>query len=344
MSKSEAPALEVEDLNVWYATDRGRAHVVRAVSLTLRSGEIVGVIGESGCGKSTLARAILRLLPENGRIGSGRVVVGGKDVIQLREKELRQIRGRTIAMIFQDPSATLNPSFRLSTQMVDVALAHGGGRRTEILTRAIAMLERVGIGNARERVRSFPFEFSGGMQQRVAVAMALMLHPTVLLADEPTSALDVTLQAQVIDLIGELAHESQTAVLLVSHDFQVVRRICDRVVVMYAGRVAEEGTVEEVCGMPMHPYTQALLKSRASVGQRGHRLAVIPGGVPDLTDTRPGCEFVGRCASAMRVCEMVDPALIRTERGSVRCHLYDNVKYHDREVIEQIRKKSDSRW
>lgn len=336
------PVLEVKNLSVWYRTGRGSAHVLRDLTLSLVSGEIVGVVGESGCGKSTLAKAILRLLPHNGQIDEGQILLRNRDVAQMQERELRHIRGNSIAMIFQDPSASLNPGFRISTQMADVALAHGSGRRRETRDSAVAMLERVGIADARNRIRSFPFEFSGGMQQRVAVAMALMKRPDILLADEPTSALDVTLQAQVIDLIGGLAHEYHTAVLLISHDFRVVKRVCDRIVVMYGGRVVEEGTVEEICERPLHPYTQALLKSRPSAMQRGRRLAVIPGRVPDLRNVSPGCEFTDRCASAKEICGVVDPQLIRASTRSVRCHLYDDAK--DQGTVNEIRRQSEAAW
>jgi oligopeptide/dipeptide ABC transporter ATP-binding protein len=319
----EAALLEVDGLSVVYHTRRRPLEALHDVSVTVRPGEIVGIVGESGCGKSTLALALMGLLPPNGEIRGGRIVYEGRDVLALREEERRRLRGSGMAMIFQDPLTSLNPTFSIGTQLVDVQRAHRRGERREVRQRAAAMLEQVGIPDAASRLNDFPHEFSGGMRQRIMIAMALLLEPAIIIADEATSALDVTLEAQILALLRRLRDERGTAILFVSHDLGVVAQICDRVVVMYAGRTVEEGDVFSLYERPLHPYTQALLASVPSRAHRGRRLETIRGRVPSLSRLPPGCKFVDRCPYAQPVNREREPRYVEYDGRRVRCNIYD---------------------
>ena len=276
--------------------------VLPSVELELRRGEVVGLVGESGSGKSTLALTILRLLPANGRIVGGRIVLeDATDLASLSEEQLRRMRGAKIAMVFQDPLTSLNPTFKIGGQMVDVQAAHAEHRvnrqdRKAYLAKAVSLLNQVGLPDPEQIVRSYPHQLSGGMRQRVVIAMALSLEPDLLIADEPTSALDVTLEAQILALLRDIQASRNLTILFVTHDLSVVAQICDRVVVMYAGQIVEQGSVVEVFAHPQHPYTEALLKAVPARSHRGHKLATIPGQVPSLLGKLRGCRFAGRCA------------------------------------------------
>lgn len=318
--------LKVRGLNVLYHTNKGNLKALEDVNLHVDQREIVGVVGETGCGKSTVAAAILQLLPPNGEIVSGEIQLDGRDLRSMNAEEQRNIRGHEIAMIFQDPMSSLNPVFTIGEQMLDIQRAHvetSGLTRKEMLQNAIEMLEKVGIPDAHERIHHYPDQFSGGMRQRIMIAMALMLKPRLLIADEPTASLDVTLEAQILELMKDLRKIYQTSVLYISHNLGVIAQFCDRVVVMYAGRAVEEGTVFDLFKQPKHPYTKALLDAVPSRQAFGERLATIPGQVPSLLALPAGCKFSDRCPVSRPVCFEHEPGFHPIDDGHVRCHVYD---------------------
>jgi peptide/nickel transport system ATP-binding protein len=319
------PLLEVDGLGISYHVRGGSLQALDDVSFAVEPGEIVGVVGESGCGKSTLSSALMQLLPPNGEISRGSVALRGRDLSSLSSDEMRDVRGREIAMIFQDPLTSLNPVFTIGRQMLDVQRAHRkGASRSELRSRTIELLGDVGIPDAAQRLDDYPHQFSGGMRQRIMIAMALLLEPALLIADEPTSALDVTLEAQIVELLRRLRESHGTAILFVSHDLGVVSHLCDRVIVMYAGRAVEQGTAEQIFGRPRHPYTQALLKAVPSAKLRGGRLATIPGRVPSLSALPTGCPFHPRCPLAQDACRADVPRDLTLDDGArVMCHIYD---------------------
>ena len=322
-----APLLDVKALDVTYWKDDRPLRALQDVSFHVDPGEILGIVGESGCGKSTLSAALMRLLPQNGEITGGSICLGGRDIAALSPSELRDMRGREMAMIFQDPLTSLNPTFRVGTQLMDAQKAHLGSRRRgrdrELRHRAIETLTQVGIPDAGERIDRFPHEFSGGMRQRIMIALALLLEPALLIADEPTSALDVTLQAQILELLRGLQRERGTAIIFISHDLGVIAQLCDRVVVMYAGQAVEEGSVSALYERPLHPYTQALLAAVPSATNRGERLATIPGRVPSLADLPDGCRFADRCPYVQDVNRACVPRYVPADGRHVRCNIYD---------------------
>ena len=318
--------LEVGDVDVVYHARSRELHALREVSVTVGAGEIVGVIGESGCGKSTLASLTLGLLPANGEIRSGAVLLDGTDLVGLDEEELRRLRGRRVALIPQDPLQSLNPTLTIGRQMADAVLAHADRRGRdgrELKRRMAEMLGRVGIPDAADRLARYPHEFSGGMRQRIMIATALLLGPPLLVADEPTSALDVTLEAQIVELLRELRAERGTAIMFVTHNVGVVAQLVDRVVVMYAGRVVETADVQSFFVDPRHPYSQALLGAVPSHRHRRQRLTTIPGRVPSLASLPVGCAFADRCPLAAPVCRALDPAPVTDGGSVVRCHARD---------------------
>jgi oligopeptide/dipeptide ABC transporter ATP-binding protein len=318
--------LRVEDLDVTYHTRQATLTAVRNVSFTLDAGQIVGIVGESGCGKSTIASAVMRLLPPNGEITAGQVLLGGQDLRHLNEEQMRQIRGLKMSMIFQDPMTSLNPVFNIEHLMVDAIMAHSAnGRatsRAEARDQAVQMLDRVGIPDAAQRIKDFPHQFSGGMRQRIMIAVALQCNPSLLIADEPTSALDVTLEAQIIDLIRALRDELQTAILYITHDLGVVAQLCDAVLVLYAGGVVELGDVRTIFQNPQHPYTRALLHSHPSRHARARQLATIRGRVPSLRELPAGCKFAPRCDFAEPICFDEEPRISQNGGHQVLCHAY----------------------
>lgn len=300
--------LEIRDLHVHFSTYGGVIKAVRGVSLTVQKGETVAIVGESGCGKSVTAQAIMRLLPAHGRITAGSIRFMGREITKLPEREMQRIRGSEIGMIFQDPMTSLNPTMTIGFQIMEPLMKHKGLTRAEARARAIKMLGLVGIPHPEERVDAYPHQFSGGMRQRVMIAIALACDPTLLIADEPTTALDVTIQAQIMELLKELQKQFGTSIMLITHDLGVVAGMADRVLVMYAGQIVEQGTVDQIFYEPRHPYTWGLMRSIPRLDHPGKRLlTAIPGTPPDLFAPPPGCAFSPRCAHAMRVCHLYQP-------------------------------------
>lgn len=317
------PVLDVRNLEIKYHVREGTLTAVRNLNFTVGAGEIVGIVGESGCGKSTVASAIMRLLPPNGEISAGQMPFKGRDLCRLSQEEMRDIRGKDISMIFQDPLTSLNPVFRIKDQMLDAQRAHQPDADTkELLERAVRMLERVGIPDAADRIEDYPHQFSGGMRQRIMIAIALLANPALLIADEPTSALDVTLEAQILELIRDLRDEYGTSILYITHDLGVVAQLCDRVIVMYAGNLVEAGDVFRIFQSPRHPYTRALLRSHPSHSLRAERLRTIRGRVPSLRDLPPGCKFAPRCDYATQTCHLVEPGYLTIDGQVILCHSY----------------------
>ncbi len=322
--------LKVEGLATEFRTERGVVKAVNNVSFTLRRGETLGIVGESGSGKSVTNLSILRLIEfPPGRITGGTVLYDGSDVLSLKESEVRAIRGKEISMIFQDPLTSLNPVIKIWKQIAEPLMIHQGMKKREAKAEAIRLLKLIGIPDAELRGEAYPHHFSGGMRQRVMIAMALSCNPDILIADEPTTALDVTIQAQILDLIREKRAERGTSVIMITHDLGVVAEMCDRVCVMYAGQIVERADVEALFSDPMHPYTQGLLDSIPRLDRTGQeRLHTIGGAPPDLLDLPSGCPFRPRCAKAMEICsaEMPPEVTIGTGR-TVACHLYVEKTY-----------------
>lgn len=313
------PVLTVSDLRVWYGSERGAVRAVDGVSFTLRPGETLGLVGESGCGKSTLGRALLGLLPA-GAACDGQVHFRGRDLLRINRSELRRLRGPALGMIFQEPLTRLNPLMRISEHFEETLRAHAPRMsRDEMRQRSIETLRKMGIPPT--RYRAYPHEFSGGMRQRIMIALALVLEPALVVADEPTTALDVLVEAQIISILADLRRNFDTALLLITHNLGIVAEACDRVAVMYAGRLAEVGDAREVFSAPQHPYTRELLRSTISL--RTTDLHYIPGSPPDLIDPPPGCRFHPRCPDAMVVCRDREPVEVPTAAGSrVACWLH----------------------
>ncbi len=306
-----APLLEVKGLTTVFDTERGRAVAVDGVDLYVERGETLGIVGESGCGKSVTALSIMRLVPSPpGRITSGEILFDGRNLLALSDREIRRIRGAEIAMIFQEPMTSLNPVFTVGYQVAEAIRVHRGLSKRAAMQEAVRMLEMVEIPDAAARARDYPHQLSGGMRQRVMIAMALSCNPRLLIADEPTTALDVTIQAQILALLDGLRERFGMAVILITHDLGVVAERADRVAVMYAGRIVEEGPVEEVLERPLHPYTQGLLASQPEFGRHGEPLETIPGMVPPLTALPSGCRFRDRCRLAVGACAREDPPLV----------------------------------
>jgi oligopeptide transport system ATP-binding protein len=303
--------LEVEGLRTYFYTRGGVIRAVDDVSFSLSRGETLGIVGESGSGKSVSCYSLLGLIPKPpGKIVSGRANFGGVDLLNCPEQTLRQIRGKRISMIFQDPMTSLNPYMRISDQLVEPLRVHEKISRSQALTRAITSLEEVGIQDAGSRIDLYPHQFSGGMRQRVMIAMALISRPEILIADEPTTALDVTVQAQILELIKQRQKDLGTAVIFITHDLGVVASFCKDVNVMYAGRIVESASTDQIFASPMHPYNAALQQSIPALHKKGQLLFTIPGMPPDLTLEIPGCSFAPRCAHAIDSCKEQTPALI----------------------------------
>ncbi|MEO7242188.1 MAG: ABC transporter ATP-binding protein [Variovorax sp.] len=310
------PLLRIEDLRVVFGPPGHEQVAVDGVCLTLAPGEVLGVVGESGCGKSLTALSILGLVPNPpGRIAGGRILLHGRDIAHASEAAMNRIRGKEISMIFQEPMTALNPVFKVGEQIGETLRVHEGIYRAQARERSLQLLERVGISNPRQRLDQYPHELSGGMRQRVMIAIALACRPKILIADEPTTALDVTIQAQILLLLRDLQRELGMAVMLITHDLGVVAQVVDRVVVMYAGRIVEEGSVTEVFERPSHPYTRLLLQSIPSLDQQQERLQTIPGMVPSLSNLPAGCRFHPRCPDVQPACRERAPAAFEIEPG-----------------------------
>ncbi len=319
--------LEIDNLSVHFHTPEGVARAVDSVSLNLKAGETLGLVGESGCGKSVTSLSVLGLIPSPpGRITSGRIVFAGRNLLELHAEPLRTIRGREIAMIFQEPMTSLNPVLPIGRQVAEPLMVHLGMSKSEAYAEAAAWLDQVKIPSARQRLRDYPHQLSGGMRQRVMIAMAMVCRPKLLIADEPTTALDVTIQAQILSLMLGLKDQLDMSLLLITHDLGVVAQMASRVVVMYAGQVVEEGAVLDIFDRPFHPYTRGLLKSMPRLRDRSPgrstRLTEIPGTVPLLTEVIPGCKFAERCPHAFDHCRARQPDLDTIREGQrARCWL-----------------------
>ncbi|MDY6818191.1 MAG: ABC transporter ATP-binding protein [Halobacteriales archaeon] len=337
--------LTVEALQTVFRTKEGVVRAVDGVDFHLDSGEILGLVGESGAGKSATARSVLRLIDHPGEIVGGSVEFNDRDVLEMSEAELQKFRGLNTGMVFQDPTTTLNPTMTVGRQVAEAVEAYHDVSRKEAQTRAVELLDRVGIPNAEERIKDYPHEFSGGQKQRITIAIAIANEPDLLIADEPTTALDVTIQAQILELLDDLRGDLGMGVLFITHDLGVVREICDRVAVMYAGSIVETGPVEPVFTEPHHPYTKGLIASIPGVEtdvdtdrQRGDRLDVIEGNMPDLTDPSGGCKYADRCPGARQECREEHPSLesISTDRA-VACYFHDEVDDMDYEYEHESR-------
>ena len=315
--------LEVKDLSVSFNTYAGEVKAVRGVSFELNRGETLAFVGESGCGKTVTAKSILRLLkPPFAEIKEGsQIICDGKDVLSLNKKELCEFRGDEVSMIFQDPMTSLNPTMTVGKQIMESLKIHKHLDKKQAREEAIKMLKMVNIPSAEKRVDSYPHEMSGGMRQRVMIAMALACSPKILIADEPTTALDVTIQAQILELMEEIREKKNTGILMITHDLGVVAEMCSRVVVMYAGRIVEEAPVKELFSAPKHPYTQGLIASVPKLGSGVESLPSIPGSVPDLSVMPKGCKFAPRCKYATDICREKEPELMTVEGiHKCRCH------------------------
>src|SRR6476646_6822324 len=317
------PLLSIRDLRTWFYTEGGIAKAVGGVSFDVGAGETVGIVGESGCGKSVTALSILRLIQPPGRIEPGSVIeFEGKNLATLDDGEMRRIRGNRISMIFQEPMSALNPVFTVGDQVAEVARVHSGLGRRKSLYLAVEMLALTGIPAPEERAKAYPHQLSGGMRQRVLIAMALIMNPALVIADEPTTALDVTIQAQILELLVDLQKKFGTSILMVTHDLGVIAETASRVVVMYCGEVVEEADVKTLFAAAHHPYTEGLMHAMPQLGQPRARLNVIPGSVPPPTDWPTGCRFRERCPYAWELCEREHPPLYQiSESHTSRCHL-----------------------
>lgn len=319
--------LDVQDLKTYFDIEGTWAKAVDGVSFTILKGEVLGIVGESGSGKSVTALSLLRLIPDPpGRIVNGKIMFKGVDIAQLSYEEMYTIRGREIAMIFQEPMTSLNPVFKVGMQIAEVIQTHKKVSEKEALVEAIEMLRLVGIPDPEKRINDYPHQFSGGMRQRVMIAIALACNPSLLIADEPTTALDVTIQAQILELMLALKEKRKdAAIVLITHDLAVVAELCQRVIVMYGGRIQEVAPVTELFANPLHPYTKGLMASiPRPAAERTHRerLQAIPGNVPSIMNLPSGCKFCTRCSVKIEICDTVEPPLIEVAPGhSVRCHL-----------------------
>jgi len=320
-----APVLSVNNLSIDFLTSGGPVHALREVNLSVPQKSIVGIVGESGSGKSTVVSAVMRLLANNAEVRTGEIKFEGRDILAMSESELRALRGEEIAMVFQDPMTAQTPVLSIGQQMIDIQYRRSLSKK-EKRQKAIDMLARVGIPDPGERMDQYPHQFSGGMRQRISIAMSLMMNPKLLIADEPTTALDVTLEAQIIHLFRELRKSFDGSIIVVSHNLGLIAELCDEVVVMYAGEVVERATVDEIFNRAAHPYTQALLDcDPARLGELTEKLPTITGDVPDLQDIPAGCIFASRCDQKLQRCASKRPPVVTiTEAHDVCCHLRNN--------------------
>ncbi len=326
---NEEKILQVDDLKTYFKTDDGTVKAVDGVSFSLKRKESLGIVGESGSGKSVTNLSILRLIPSPpGKIVGGSVTLEGTDILKLPQSKLRTIRGNKISMIFQDPMTSLNPFLKISTQMIETIVLHQGTSKAEARDRSIEMLRMVGIPKPEKRIDNYPHQFSGGMRQRVMIAMALSCNPQVLIADEPTTALDVTIQAQILEIMQELSERLGTSLIMITHDLGVVAGMCDRIAVMYAGRIIEEANTDDLFEEPKHPYTQGLIASVPRLDKKtGQKLSSIPGQPPNLIDLPDCCPFYPRCPHTMDICKTKYPSEEKSTGSSgnprrVHCWLY----------------------
>lgn len=325
------PILKVSGLKTSFFSDEGEVPAVNNVSFDLYPGEIVGIVGESGCGKSVTSLSVMGLVPSPpGKIVGGEIMFKGEDLTKVSERRLQKVRGNKIAMIFQEPMTSLNPVFTIGDQLIEGIRLHNNLTKKQAKKRAISNLKLVGLPRSEQLMGEYPHQLSGGMRQRVMIAMAMACEPEVLLADEPTTALDVTIQAQILDLMKKLNRERNTSIILITHDLGVVSEVCDRIVVMYAGKVVEEGTVKSLYKNPKHPYTNGLIQSVPDIRQKKERLYSIPGNVPKPTAEQNSCMFADRCRHVFDRCRSEMPELTETNSGQkVRCFLFEEGKEPD---------------
>ena len=327
------PLLEVKGLKTYFYTEDGIVRAVDGVNFEVYPGEVLGIVGESGCGKSVTSLSIMRLISKPGRVDAGEILLDGENLLNLSEEEMTKVRGNRISMIFQQPQTALNPVFKVGDQLAEVLNVHQDLGKDAGWKRAVQLLKMVGVPDPERRVEAYPHELSGGMAQRVMIAMALACIPELLIADEPTTALDVTIQAQILDLMRDMRREMGTSVILITHDLGVVAEMAERVAVMYAGEIVEQTDVNSLFDEPMHPYTQGLIGSIPILGEIKDKLDVIPGSVPNLVNLPVGCRFAPRCQArfkhALTICTEVKPDLEEVKPGHfVRCWLYQNAEGH----------------
>ena len=322
-SASQDALLSVEGLKTYFFTNEGAVKAVDGVDFSIKRGRTLGIVGESGCGKSVTSLSIMRLLPRTGKVVGGRILLDGRDLAKLSEDEMRELRGDDISMIFQEPMTSLNPVFTTGDQVVEAVKQHRHMNDKDARDRAIELFRLVGIPAPERRINDFPHQLSGGMRQRVMIAMALSCDPKVLIADEPTTALDVTIQAQILELLRRLQEEQGMAIMLITHDLGIIAEMAQDVVVMYAGKIVERGAVEQIFDEPLHPYTQGLLTSIPGQGTRGKRLNIIRGTVPHPFNLPPGCTFAPRCPHAFERCPTAFPSQMdKGQDHGVACYLY----------------------
>ncbi|GGH84131.1 oligopeptide/dipeptide ABC transporter ATP-binding protein [Pullulanibacillus pueri] len=321
--------LQIENLNIHFRTAEGSLSAVHDLSFSVKKGETVCVVGESGCGKSISALSIMGLLPENGHIAQGKILFEGTDLLSLKPDQMRKMRGNKISMVFQEPMTALNPVFTIGYQLREPLRIHQGFSKKQAHVKGIELLKQVGLSLPEQRMKQYPHELSGGMRQRVMIAMALACHPQILIADEPTTALDVTIQAQILDLINDMKEQLGTSVVMITHDMGVVAETADRVVVMYAGEIVEEGDVETVFNDPQHPYTKGLLASVPKVEGELTQLQAIPGSLPNLGEAIVGCRFQSRCPFAMDICRSQAPPIYEENGHQTRCWMKEGESIAD---------------
>ena len=332
-TKTQTPLLDVRNLKTYFYTEDGVVHAVDGVDFYVNSGEVLGIVGESGCGKSVTSLSIMRLISQPGKIEAGEILFEGTDLVKASEEEMMKVRGNRISMIFQQPQSALNPVFRAGDQISEVLSIHQSFGKEAGHKRAVELLKLVGIPEPESRADSFPHELSGGMAQRVMIAMALACVPDLLIADEPTTALDVTIQAQILDLMRDMRTQLGSAMILITHDLGVIAEMADRVAVMYAGEIVEQSAVSALFDRPLHPYTKGLIGSIPVLGEVRERLDVIPGSVPNLVNLPTGCRFAPRCMARVEhnlsVCTDKRPDLVEiSESHKVRCWLYQDSEQH----------------
>ena len=331
---NSTPMLEIKNLKTYYYTEDGVVKAVDGVDLVVFPGEMLGLVGESGCGKSVTSLSIMRLVDLPGKTIAGEIFFEGRNLLELKERDMAKVRGNQISMIFQQPLTSLNPVFTVGEQIAEVLKIHSKLNKHQLRNRTVELLQLVGIPDPASKADAYPHEMSGGQAQRVMIAMALALHPRLLIADEPTTALDVTIQAQILDLMRDLRTHTGTSVILITHDLSVIAEMADRVAVMYAGRIVEQADVNTLFFHPLHPYTQGLIESVPILGQVKEELATIPGNVPNLVNLPPGCRFASRCLARqeyqLEICDQVEPDLVPVHQNDhlVRCWLYQDNEGH----------------
>ena len=313
----DTPMLQVKNLCTSFNVDAGEVRAVNGISFNLDKGKVLGIVGESGSGKSVTAYSIMRILVEPGKIVGGEILFNGEDIVKYSKKQMREFRGKRVSIIFQDPMTSLNPTFTIGNQLREAILLHTDRNRAEANARALEMLQLVGVNEPEKRLKQYPHELSGGMRQRVMIAMALACEPDILIADEPTTALDVTIQAQILELMKDLQKKMGMAIIMITHDLGVIADMCDEIIVMYAGRVCERGTVDEIFYNPRHEYTKGLLRSIPTLNGGHDKLIPIAGSPVDLTNLPAGCSFASRCDHCMKICLTDQPEEVRVNDSHI---------------------------